>query len=143
MKTIELEIEQNPQPKGLQAQIEKAKPQFGDLIKIVSADRKERISTMVVVGVLMGVARYMGSQARSKSILSKIEESFKTLSLEELQKQIEVEYGIKCEVQNTANLENEEWYRFANINLNNAYTENEPDISHLQFRELNLDYKKL
>ena len=80
MKTIELEIEQNPQPKGLQAQIEKAKPQFGDLIKIVSADRKERISTMVVVGVLMGVARYMGSQARSKSILSKIEESFKTLS---------------------------------------------------------------
>jgi superfamily I DNA and RNA helicase len=140
MSTHTLTIEKNQKAKDVLDFLNKAQPKKGDKVKLVS---KEHTIIAVAVILILGVALgYYFNKKKKTENAEKILDDFFTdfNTAEELEKHIEEEYGIIVEHQ-SEDTESQDWNRFALQNLNSAYAENEPDISHIQVKEPNPSYK--
>lgn len=141
MSTHTLNIDKNKKPKDIRDFINRTQPKKGDKVRLFSEQTTITtvvILTLVVLGVALGY--YFNKKKKtedSEKILEDLFADFNTA--EELEKHIEEEYGIIVEHQ-PEDTESEDWSRFALHNLNNAYAEDEPDISQIQVKEPNPSY---
>lgn len=138
MREIEIDIDKKPSRKSLFSKLKAVKPRAGDHVKLVHSEE----TTFAIIIALIVVYLYFKTQGMLRSFGEQIIDDLfgKYDSADELEKDIENEYGIKVTVEPKEDPEREDWVRFSSTQLERAYTDSEDDYSDVPVKEPNPDY---
>lgn len=112
----------------------------GDEVHILTMN--EQSVMWLTVLILIAIMYYFHSEQKTESNFGQqlLDDLFGDRSTEEIEKEIEDEYGITIKVEHKDLLE-EEWTQLAAKGLAESYSEEEPDYSDVELKESNPDYQ--
>lgn len=141
MSTIYLDTDEIQTSQEAYSYLKDKKLQKGDEIRILTGENQLALIAVVLLVILAIVALCDKEFAKKQSFGSKImDELFGNKSPEELEKEIEDQYGISIEVEQK-DKGREEWTQFAAKGLADTYDEDEPDYSDVELKEKNPNYE--
>ncbi len=143
MRTIDLNIANYHVPGDVIPLFHKHDLQFGDTIKVTTQEGNEDLTLLIVVVIAVALVIFYQQKKKRKdngeSILNNL---FKQIvTIEEIEKEVEQEYGIKIVVETKPNEERGFWNRMTAIGLSKAHSSEEPDYSDVIVKEPNPSYK--
>ena len=143
MKTHELEITNYQTPGEVVRFLNKHDVKRGDTLKVSAEDEKQNITVMIFAVVVMALIMFYNQKKKREEEGEKILDTlFKESStIEEIEKEVEKEYGIKIQVETKTDEEREFWYKLSSQGLAKAYSIDEPDYTEADVKEPNPDYK--
>lgn len=142
MKTHILEIDNFHSPEEVADFLGESELQKGDVIKIITEQDKGILVFVVaiIVLVLMYIFKKQERQSDGEKMLDTL---FKGKNIDEFEQQVEVEYGIKIEVETKKKMDEvREWQDLAAKNFIASYGEDEPQYTSEDIREPNPTYGK-
>lgn len=117
----------------------------GDTLKLLAESENKGTLVLVIAIVVVLLLKYLydsyklDKQKGGEKILDDL---FKGKSVEEIEAQVEQEYGVKIAVEiKKAGKEHEDWNSLAMKSLEKMYADDEPDYNDVQVQEPNPDYK--
>lgn len=139
MSTIYLDTEKIQNRQEAYEYLRDQQIQKGDEIKILTAEERGTLAfTAIIFVIIMAIFFYL---SKVKHFGDKVvEQMFGDKSNEDLEKEIEEQYGISIEVEQK-DKSREEWTQFAAKGLADTYDEDEPDYSDVELKEKNPNYE--
>jgi hypothetical protein len=142
MKTILLDIDKQNSPEELKDAIKKQSPEEGDTVHLFTKENSPIILmgflVMVVMAILSVAFFKKKNKEETENLLKGIFDKYKTP--EKLEEHIEEEYGIKIEVKQPSN-EDDEWRYSSMLSFSKSYSIEEPDYDNIVVKEPNPEYK--
>ncbi|MBX7139761.1 MAG: hypothetical protein K1X63_01670 [Chitinophagales bacterium] len=142
MKTLELEVDEINSPSALVEYFNANNMEEGDTLKIMTEEQEKMLIWAVIAVAAIAIVYYFISKKQYEedgdNMLADI---FKGKSVEEIEKQIEEEYGVKVEVEQREDEERREWGMLAMRGLSHAYGDDEPEYFDADIKEPNPEYK--
>jgi preprotein translocase subunit YajC len=143
MQTLELDIANYQSPGDVIRFLDEHDIKRGDTLKVTTEQEQKTMAMIVVIVVVIALV-YFFRQQRNREEDGEIilETLFKEgTTVEEIEKQVEAEYGIKIDVETKRSEEREFWYKLSEQSLSRAYSIDEPDYSDVDLKEPNPNYK--
>ncbi len=144
MQTIELDIDKFKTQEDVLKFLENEGVAKGDTVKVLTEEDKSSLTTagaliiiLLVISHIFLAKKETKRQKEGGEILDKL---LKGKSIEEIEKEVEKEYGVKIEVEKKSDDEREDWIKLSMKGLERAYTKDDPDISEIQVKEPNPKY---
>ncbi len=144
MQTIELDIAKYKTREELMNFLKRRDVRKGDTVKVVTDEDKTTLAaTGIVVIVLLAIIYIFSQRKKSdrelegEAILDKL---VKGKSIDEIEKEVKDEYGVKIEVEQKKDEEREDWIKLSMKGLDKGYAKDDPDISSIPVREPNPKY---
>ena len=139
MSTIYLDTEKIQNRQEAYDYLKDQQIQEGDEIKILTEEERGTLAfTAIIFVVIIAIFFYL---SKGKEFGDKVvEKMFGDKSNEDLEKEIEDQYGISIEVEQK-DKSREEWTQFAAKGLASTYGEDEPDYSDVELKEKNPNYE--
>ena len=142
MKTLELEVDEIKSPGEVVNFFKKNEMREGDTLKISTSEENLAYSAVLFIIVLAIVFYFTKEKVKRVAEGEKmLDDLFKGKSAEEMERQIEEEYGVKIEIESHEEQERREWGMISLHGLSHAYGDNEPDYTDVPLIEVNPNYK--
>ena len=112
----------------------------GDEIHIFT--KNDHVALVLVTSILLAILYYFQSDQHFGRSYGQqlLDDLFGEKSTDQIEKEIEDEYGITIEVEQKDSFK-DDWNRFAAKGLADSYGEEEPDYSNAELKERNTDYQ--
>ncbi len=117
----------------------------GDTLRLLTDQQKKNLSLLTVVAfIAIAIEHYFLKEKHEHENkgAKMLDDVFNGKTVEEIEKQIEFEYGVKLEVEQSEDEERREWGILSKQGLSHAYGDDEPDYSDADIKEPNPDYKE-
>jgi hypothetical protein len=146
MRTLKLEISNLQDAGDVLDFFEDNHIEKGDTLKLLTESENKGTTVLIIAIVVMILLRYIfnhwNKSENQKDGERILDELFKGKSIEEIEQQVDEEYGIKIEVEVRGSKKDEDnWNTLSMQNLQKAYEINEPDYNDVQVQEPNPGYK--
>jgi hypothetical protein len=143
MRTHELAIANYQSPEAVVRFLDEHKVKRGDTLKVTTEQYQQTILMALSLIVVMALFYFYKKKGEREEEGGKILEGiFKEgATVEDIEKQVEKEYGIKIEVETKPDEERDFWYKLSAQNLSRAYGIDESDYSDVTILEPNPNYK--
>ncbi|HYV94741.1 MAG TPA: hypothetical protein VE978_23405 [Chitinophagales bacterium] len=142
MKTLELEVDEVKSPEEVVNFFKENDMSEGDTLKI-STDEENLAFSAILFIIALAIVFYFTKEKVKRIVDGEkmLDDLFNGKSAEEMEKQIEEEYGVKIEIEHRENDERKDWGMLSMQGLSHAYGDDEPDYSDVPLIETNPDYK--
>lgn len=144
MKTYEIDIRDIGSNSDFVSFLDEHEVKEGDVLKvrIYGIEMKFLIMALLVVLTHAFAVHFRRKFKQREEEGQKIIDSvFESKSIEDIEKQIKNEYGVKIEIE-LGNSEDDEWRKMSQIAMSKAYGEDEPEYTMANIKEPNPLYKK-
>jgi hypothetical protein len=144
MKTLELEVGEIQTADEVVKFLKDNEIGEGDTLKILTDEEKSSIILVSILFIVaLAIAFYFTSEKKKREEEGEkmLDDLFNGKTAEEMEKQIEEEYGVKIAFGHRENDERKDWEMRSMQGLSHAYGDNEPDYSDADIKEFNPGYK--
>ncbi|MEO5674440.1 MAG: hypothetical protein ABIQ74_07310 [Chitinophagales bacterium] len=117
----------------------------GDTLRLLTDQQKKNLSLLTVVAfIAIAIEHYFLKEKHEHENkgAKMLDDVFNGKTIEEIEKQIEFEYGVKLEVEQSEDEERRARGILSKHGLSHAYGDDEPDYSDADIKEPNPDYKE-
>ncbi len=141
MQTIELLITKNKKSKEILKTLRDKRLKRGDMVRLKTIENNSSFLLPIIVCLLIIVWYF--SETKKKTFGEEVEDILfnNKMSLSELEKQIEKEFGVAVEIEQQ-NTEEKMWKDFSAQNFLKGYANDEPEYTLSDVKEPNPTYKK-
>lgn len=145
MRTHEIILDEFENPAEVVAEFNERNVEQGDTVRLVTEEDTKWALFAIAALLLLALATYFALKHKKRredeggQILNDI---MSRKSVEEIEREIEEEYGIKMEIEHRADEEREFWNSASAKAFARAYGEDEPDYAEVPLKEPNPEYKK-
>jgi hypothetical protein len=144
MKTHEIEVSEIGSQSELIKLMEKENIKRGDTIKLTDNNKNGLLSEAILFLVMLAIIHLFVKEKKKQEQQGNriLEKLFGGKSIDEIEKEVESEYGIKVEVEYKENTEEKGWKELSAANFIKGYSQDEPDYTEADIKEPNEEYRK-
>jgi preprotein translocase subunit YajC len=144
MKTLELEVGEIQTADEVVKFLKDNEIGEGDTLKILTDEEKSSIILVSILFIVaLAIAFYFNNEKKKRENGGEkmLDDLFKGKTTDEMEKEIEAEYGVKIEIEHIADDGRNGWMKISKQGLSHAYGDNEPDYSDADIKVPSPKYK--